>query len=698
MGACSGCFAGLPGGKAQKEIEALKPKFRAVVKIRNHLGVDNYLEFDLTEDQTIKDLELRLWEKENVHPNCQTLMAQGREMSPDDTIKEIIDTFKGIEDHNEIRFDCSVDLAAFPQKLGPFSVASVPFQKGEIHVPVDVNNPIYQEKGFYWDMSIAHLEQHEISAPGTHVTGQASRMSTVSVEGTQRKVLLIPEGAVQFAWSYPIAHWQKVTKKDPTTVSEDEIPRGVDAIINFFRVGGYLYFNSAGELVGATTLCRYGCDDGTVHFGKPKRLKPEWVEALAHNDRFQKVTVEGLKAHYFCWMPHGDKLKGPNGKLLASQPAMPIGGFAYLIDDMPGHGAGVYNCYFPMKVQGLVDDQVRRTLRENAEYVISVSKKSESKGVLKEKITPIKLSGDPTHHELQQAVWRELYVHPSVQSLQYKGREMQAGDTLQSFVQIRTEDFQNLQLTLEYDHGAFPQKLGPFSVSKVDFPKGSFNIPEKGEGKVKHWELQPAVLDDFGLEAWGQDIQGQLSPLSRITLESKQRVAAMIPAKATQFAFSYPACDTMSKQNKRRSSRASVVQSFLKVGGFMYFDDDLNVVGTTTLGGVDSGESGGLNFGHPKKLKRSVTKALVQQGRFQKVTIKELRDGSGCMHFCWLPPMEKIDGDEPMVPHGGFAYLFHEDPNTCKGAQAASDCYFPIKGGGLAEEVEVATFRNFVDG
>lgn len=72
----------------------------------------------------------------------------------------------------------------------------------------------------------------------------------------------------------------------------------------------------------------------------------------------------------------------------------------------------------------------------------------------------------------------------------------------------------------------------------------------------------------------------------------------------------------------------------------------------------------------------------MRQGRFQRITIKPLND-LGALHFCWLRPAEAIDGcaTAPLVPHGGFAYLFHENPLGGTQDELVLDRYFAVASG-----------------
>jgi hypothetical protein len=208
-----------------------------------------------------------------------------------------------------------------------------------------------------------------------------------------------------------------------------------------------------------------------------------------------------------------------------------------------------------------------------------------------------------------------------------------------------------------------------------------------------YWEVSMDVLERYGLHAQGASLKGRISPICPVNVEKAQREALAIPEDAKQLAWAYPVADweqveDMGMARTPSSVKGSeAVESFLSVGGFMYFDTNGDVVGVTTLGTVEEGDEqpADCHFGKPRKWQKEWTAALVAQGRFQAVTIKALSD-IGAKHFCWIRPSEIIRGSDgkplaaqPMLALGGFAYLFHENPLTKKQHRLASDCYFPIK-------------------
>jgi len=128
----------------------------------------------------------------------------------------------------------------------------------------------------------------------------------------------------------------------------------------------------------------------------------------------------------------------------------------------------------------------------------------------------------------------------------------------------------------------------------------------------------------------------------------------------------------------------TALNSFLSVGGFIYFDAASNICGVTTLGRFVPQDSGPLVFDAPKRWLPRWTAALAEQGRFQRITMR-VPLASGAKLQCWLRPkevLESCDGEplptQPDVPCGGFVYLFHENPMETDEMSTALDRYFPV--------------------
>jgi len=230
---------------------------------------------------------------------------------------------------------------------------------------------------------------------------------------------------------------------------------------------------------------------------------------------------------------------------------------------------------------------------------------------------------------------------------------------------------------------------------------------------------------------------GQFSPPHPVTLTDEEKSAIGVPAAAKRFVWSYPVAGWTAVDGGERADTAAAV-SFLSVGGFVYLDERNRALHATTL--VPSAlEAGGLQFRAPAPWVAEWTATLMRHGRFQRVsraparvlrsptfaanstgaraavsegpgqpappgpvssrapprapprasqiTIKALND-LGAHHFCWLRPGEVIpsaDGtpcaEQPNVPHGGFAYLFHDDVLSSTPEQRVLDRYFACASG-----------------
>lgn len=198
----------------------------------------------------------------------------------------------------------------------------------------------------------------------------------------------------------------------------------------------------------------------------------------------------------------------------------------------------------------------------------------------------------------------------------------------------------------------FPDALGPFMMIQVDLAR-AYNAFHK-----RHNLLNPDPDSDrpfnagFDLRAAGledsHEVVVHLSPIHCVTLTAKVKAAACIPSGAAYFAWAYPLVQDAVFQQLGGSERA-----FLKGGGFVYFNDVWDAVGTTTISPADAGTS--FVFGGPQDLPSVVANVLEEDGRFQAIT-KEAFKRKGATHYAWLRPME-FDG-EVQCPHGGFAYKF----------------------------------------
>lgn len=211
----------------------------------------------------------------------------------------------------------------------------------------------------------------------------------------------------------------------------------------------------------------------------------------------------------------------------------------------------------------------------------------------------------------------------------------------------------------------FPTIIGPFTMSTANlarafstfysqhssFPKPD---PESSENSMTGMNPHAAGMGE------GDILFCQLSPLHIITLDEETKKAANIPAAAIHFAWAYP----MVLEPGVRRPTGVAEAAFIDYGGYIYFDDHRNVVGTNAISPAPFGTLG-LMFGRPQPLPESVVDMLTKQGRFQEVTLTALSD-KGATHFGWIRPKEFPD--DVASADGCFAYKFAD----------GSTRYFPV--------------------
>jgi len=209
----------------------------------------------------------------------------------------------------------------------------------------------------------------------------------------------------------------------------------------------------------------------------------------------------------------------------------------------------------------------------------------------------------------------------------------------------------------------FPVSVGTFTMSgcKVSGAINAFYTqnPEFPRPHPDNAEPSMAGLDPHacGLSS-GEIIFCQLSPLFRITLDEEGKDAANIDRAATFFAWAYPAVEAAFMTG------SSAEATFLKFGGYVYFDRDSRAIQTNSIAPAALG-SLGLTFGRAQILPQGAMEMLTRQGRFQEVTLPPLVS-AGATHFAWVRPHEFAE--TVASEDGAFAYKF----------QSAPPKYFPV--------------------
>uniref|UniRef100_A0A7S0A3W9 Uncharacterized protein n=1 Tax=Pyrodinium bahamense TaxID=73915 RepID=A0A7S0A3W9_9DINO len=218
----------------------------------------------------------------------------------------------------------------FPQRLGPFAMVRAPFEAEDFLIP-QLTKDI--RAGFYWEMKTGILESHGLRARTSRITGQVSPLHPVQCDAACREGACVPPEAEDFAWSYPVVDWERV-ESDAYALEDWDSLEASAAMKSFLTVGGFIYFDAAGRIVGTTTPGKpRGGDGDGLHFGAPQRWRHEWTLPLAEQGRFQPVTMRqivGVGARSFCWLRPDEVIEDGDGQPLPVQPQVPHGGLVYL--------------------------------------------------------------------------------------------------------------------------------------------------------------------------------------------------------------------------------------------------------------------------------------------------------------------------------------------------------------------------------
>jgi len=308
-----------------------------------------------------------------------------------------------------------------------------------------------------------------------------------------------------------------------------------------------------------------------------------------------------------------------------------------------------------------------------------------------------RVTSEWTASHLKRAIELETGIHRNCQSLIFAGRMMDSRRTLLQVLGTRQEHVPDrVTIFMLADRSEFPMKLGPMSPVHVPFEAEDFILPELTD-IFQHigfyWELKTGILESHGLQARSARITGQVSPMHAVLEDDELRKARKIPEDAEYVVWSYPVvdwqhveCDAYAVDDWEGFEASAAMKSFLTVGGFLYLDGARRIVGATTPGRFCQHRDsvGGLYFREPRRWMPEWSQRLAEQGRFQPVTMRTIRE-LGARKFCWLRPREIIEDEDgaplpmqPDVPHGGFVYLFHDDVLLSSKPETAMDRYFPV--------------------
>lgn len=226
----------------------------------------------------------------------------------------------------------------------------------------------------------------------------------------------------------------------------------------------------------------------------------------------------------------------------------------------------------------------------------------------------------------------------------------------------------------------FPETLGP--VRLCDVPgigrlyDGRRSSQDDSGASGKTWNiLNVRLLEVTGVSAPPGTISLQMSEEVKVHFGQTRRKLLGLPAEATYFRWCYP-CGHARLSLDAYNDDHLAVACFLETGGWMYFDDARNVLAVKTVAPAKDRTPETMSF-KKHAWKQEWTEHLRNHNRFHEVTLDFMVE-VGARYFVWLYPHEQIgDGEQPILPHGGFAYLFHS-PGDLTNSKSALDCYFAV--------------------
>lgn len=300
----------------------------------------------VTSDWTAAHLSIPVEVRLRIPAECQRFTCLGEEAADTDTISQMMRCVYLDRMPESVRLSVHlVDRDQFPQRLAPFVPARVPLVDADFERP----QALPQKSGWFWTLRPDAQERLGLTIAG-HIKAQASPLHPLSMGADARAEHCIPEEAQLFCFSYPSSAWKAIeANADPFELSTWHIGPLEEYwdVLDFLRVGGFLYFDVNGRIAAVNTyfiyeeragsrpppaLGDFGVEASALCFADPRPWLPEWTAALVAEGRLQPVLVSSLDekgAKYFAWLHPGELLQ-LRGEELDRQPVIPFGGFAYL--------------------------------------------------------------------------------------------------------------------------------------------------------------------------------------------------------------------------------------------------------------------------------------------------------------------------------------------------------------------------------
>eukprot|EP00929_Paragymnodinium_shiwhaense_P059875 TRINITY_DN29956_c0_g1_i2.p1 TRINITY_DN29956_c0_g1~~TRINITY_DN29956_c0_g1_i2.p1 ORF type:complete len:771 (+),score=178.21 TRINITY_DN29956_c0_g1_i2:126-2438(+) len=218
---------------------------------------------------------------------------------------------------------------------------------------------------------------------------------------------------------------------------------------------------------------------------------------------------------------------------------------------------------------------------------------------------------------------------------------------------LRAELFAEVNRSISERIG-FPSCLGPFMMIQVDMARAVAEFyAERGLRKpdpASDANSMAGIAHSALHLPEGPDIMFAISPVFRITLSARERAAACIPSRSEYFAWSYSG-----GADEAYGSLGGSERSFLENGGYVYFDENMDVVGTTTVSPCSNGT--GLIFERPQDVSEADLRQIKSLGRFSDVKLEDYKS-QGALQVAWVRPQEFFGS---AVKHGAFVFTFEDN-------------------------------------
>jgi len=245
-------------------------------------------------------------------------------------------------------------------------------------------------------------------------------------------------------------------------------------------------------------------------------------------------------------------------------------------------------------------------------------------------------------------------------------------------------------------------KLGPYEAKNTVFNSKSFHLldPELESPNplfLIHREAFQGEKKGLAKLIVNFPLEGQMSPKHAVTLGPEARRHAQIPNTAKYYVWSYP-IDVQWRHYENKLVDAlkdcncldSPELMFLIMGGYVYFDENYQIVSANALiCGTRQREEeltrigSGLKFGKPEKFPEKFINQLMLYDRLKVVSWPVLNElDNPPTFFAWLRPKEELvapDRERRLFgAHGGFVFIFHKDKDELRELLTEENCYFPV--------------------